>query len=94
VVPFQCRIKLVAGELLVETAPTAQASRPDVTATALRETLPLGLGLGTGFQLVPFQCRIRLWPLLVLPAAHALLAEVAATALSSPLGRPELGACF
>jgi len=31
---------------------------------------------------------------LVLPAAHALLAEVAATALSSPLGRPELGACF
>ena len=141
-VPFQCRIKLVSGEVPWETAPTAQALRPEVTATEVREALPVMLGLGTCFQLapfqcrisvlpnpepnadseptdqalvaeealtavrlpapalgtrsqlVPFQCRIRLWPLLVPPTAQALLAEVAATARSSPPGRPEFGTCF
>src|SRR5260370_2674517 len=41
-------------------SPAAQMSLAETAATAIRELLPcgLGLGLGTTFQLVPFQCSI------------------------------------
>ena len=85
--PFQCRISA-----LPESEPTAHALEAEEMPIPAR--LPVAPPLGTRFQLVPFQCRIRLWPLVVLPTAHASVAEVAATALSSPLGRPELRVCF
>ena len=39
--------------------PTAQASSAEVAATALSTLPALRFGLGTRFQVVPFQCRIR-----------------------------------
>ncbi len=55
-------------------ADAATAKRPSLAA--------LGLGLGSCVHAVPFQCRMSvLLPFAVLPAAHALLAEVATTPL-------------
>ena len=39
--------------------PTAQASPAEVAATPPSTVPALGFGLGTCFQVVPFQCRIR-----------------------------------
>jgi hypothetical protein len=44
---------------------------------------PAGVGLATTLQAVPFQCRIRGFPDRP-PTAHALLADVAATAERDP----------
>ena len=70
--------------------PTAQASSAEVAATPSSTVPALRFGLGTCFQVVPFQCRIRVselpWlTLLVLPTAQAFRAEVAATAESRAL---------
>src|SRR5262249_3448532 len=56
----------------------------EVAATESRKLKGPGLGLGTSFQLRPFQRSIRVLSLVAVayvPTAHALLAEVAATAL-------------
>ena len=39
--------------------PTAQAFEAEVTATSSRVPPVAGFGLGTRFQAMPFQCRIR-----------------------------------
>lgn len=46
--------------------------------------LASGFGLGTRFHTAPFQCTISVLALPVMPTAHALLAEVAATPNRSP----------
>jgi hypothetical protein len=59
VFPFRCRInvfKFGASPL----QPTAQALVSEVAAT-LRSSAPGGLGLGTGFQLAPFQERVSVF---------------------------------
>src|SRR5436309_11418790 len=82
--PFQCTIKVVIL-LLVKTSPTAQASLWEVAATLNRSLslpVPPGLGLGTCVQVVPSQCRIRVWspaPLEKKPTAQASLADTART---------------
>src|SRR5215467_9414719 len=101
--PFQCRIR-VWKAMPLEYSPAAQTSPAEVTATLVRkllwDALP-GLGLGTRFQAVPFQCRIRVWkavPSEYSPTAHALPAELAATPRSwlVRVGPPGsgLGTCF
>src|SRR5690348_10672520 len=72
------------GLALVVYSPAAQALLGEVAATPKR-TLGAGrFGLGTCFQAVPFQCAIRVLPLLP-PTAQASLAEVAVTPLKKPL---------
>src|SRR5258708_24373878 len=77
--------------------PTAQASLAETAATPARSE-PAGPGLGTRFQVLPFQRRIRVFPLafvkqLVQPTAQALLAEVAEVAATPlrPASAPGLG---
>ena len=76
--------------------PTAQAVLAEVADTPLRiisVTGPAGLGLAACAHLVPFQCRIRVLPVVLVkesPTAHALPAEVAATAPST-LSAPGAG---
>lgn len=62
--------------------PTAQARVAEAAATPDRSFEPgSGLGLGTCFHALPFQCIIRdLAQLQIDPTAQALVAEVAATA--------------
>src|SRR5262249_21376168 len=78
-VPVQYRIR-VLGWAMPE-LPTAHALWVEVAATLDRPLLG-GLGLGTFFQVLPFQCAITV--LLSgrvprAPTAQALVAEVAAT---------------
>jgi hypothetical protein len=87
--PFHRSIKLVPGpqpQLLP--LPTAQVGLPGESVTLLRKLArpcPLpGFGLGIGRQVCPFQCRIRVSPLFVVPTAQALLGEVAATPARVP----------
>src|SRR5215469_6191855 len=58
--PFQCsaRVRRLPVPLMYQ--PTAQALVAEVAATACRvlATVP-ALGLGTTFQIAPFQCSIR-----------------------------------
>jgi hypothetical protein len=61
----------------------------EVAVTADR---PMPDGLGTCFQLVPFQCRIS-EPLVSEPTAQALLEEVAATPDRLPPGGLGLSTC-
>ena len=42
------------------------------------------VGLVTMFQLVPFHCSMRVWPLPVLPTAHTSVLETAAAARRVP----------
>ena len=72
--PFQCSARVVSAVL-----PTAQALPADDALTAARELKWLGFGLGTRFQLRPFQCRMTVLLAPVNPTAQVLLAEVAAT---------------
>src|SRR5215469_11511067 len=46
---------------------------------------PAGLGTGTRFHVLPFQCSARRGPPDTPPTAHALVAEAAATLTSAPL---------
>jgi hypothetical protein len=105
VLPFHCKIT-VCGlvELRKQSAvqPTAQALCAETAATLLRELFCPGLGLGTRFQVVPFQCKISVlippkpWKQFpAQPTAQALLAEVAATPNSAPPSDGVgLGTCF
>jgi hypothetical protein len=52
-----------------------------------------GLGLGTRFQTLPFQWMIMVLPLLVMPTAQALRADVAATPDRLPFADAGLGIC-
>jgi len=72
----------------------AQASDGEIAVTPLSESGPgrlaglVKLGLATTFQAVPFQCSIRFLlglsgPVRYEPTAHASVAEVTATELSS-----------
>src|SRR6266700_1192408 len=74
--------------------PTAQALLVEVAVTPDRRLLfpPGAGGLGTCIHVVPFQCRMRAWAVLLIekPTAQALLAEVAAT-LARSLSFPGLG---
>src|SRR6185437_2470636 len=87
-VPFQRRI---SGPCAL--SPTAQALRGESIATLASRPHPPGSGLGTLDHLLPFQCKVKVWSslcppltcLLEKPTAQALLAELAATALRSPL---------
>src|SRR5215470_12332363 len=71
--------------------PTAQTLLAEVTAMADRLLKPPGLGAGTCFQAVPFQCRMRArlvslaraLPPMVKPTAQVLLAEVVPTPVRS-----------
>src|SRR5262249_43929564 len=69
--PFQRRIRVLGWA--VPWKPTAQASLAEVVATPARK-LPAGLGPGTRFHAVPFQCEITFEPM-----PQALRAETAAT---------------
>src|SRR5215469_15663983 len=72
-VPFHARMSVP-----VPVKPTDQALLAEVAATPSRPLSAVGLGLGTCFQLVPFQRRITvLVPSLLAPTAQALLVEVA-----------------
>src|SRR5258708_39300045 len=77
--------------------PTAQALLADQARTAFSWLLVPGLGLATRVHLVPFQRRMRVLvpagPLVELPTAHALPADVTATPLRelSCAGPPGLG---
>jgi hypothetical protein len=64
--------------VLLPLVPTAQALLADVAATPARLAVVPGLGLGTCFHAVPFQCKMRVLPPLV-PTAQALLAVMAVT---------------
>ena len=88
----------------VTKSPTAQALVADVALTAVRMScLAPGSGLGTGDHLVPFQCRMSVrsawltvgcveqFAVQEYPAAHALLADVAVTAVSTRDGLPWSG---
>src|ERR1700756_5600630 len=58
--PFQCKIKVCDPEF-VPLKPVAQALDADVASTADRTFVPeapAGFGLGTFFQLLPFQCKM------------------------------------
>ena len=83
-VPFQCRIRVLMPPKpwkQFPVQPTAQALLAEVAATPNRAPPPFGVGLGTCFQAVPFQCAITVVPggPSLAPTAQALLAEVAAT---------------
>jgi hypothetical protein len=83
-VPFQRSITVFGpGWLGLLVQPTAQAFRADVTATPARLPPAAGFGLGTRFQAVPFQRRIKVSGFSlkqrVQPTAQALRAEVTAT---------------
>src|SRR5579875_2272814 len=68
------------SQLVGRAMPTAQALLLPVADTPLSWASPVGLGLGTTVQAVPFQCSIRVcWSSgkLAAPTAQALLAEVA-----------------
>src|SRR5262249_23998826 len=84
-VPFQRRIRVFASPLPLPKPPTAQALAAEVAVMPLRPADPgvPGLGLGTCFHAVPFQCRIKIFAPepkgLNSPKAQALVAEVAAT---------------
>lgn len=78
--------------------PTAQALRAEIAATPKR-ALCDGLGLGTFFQLLPFQCRTSvLLPkperLMVAPTAQTLVAEIASTACRALRAGAGLDTCF
>src|SRR5690349_4682414 len=61
-------------------SPAAQTLLADVAATLARPLAVPGLGLGTCFQALPFQCSIRGFPAEpAVPTAHALLVVAAAT---------------
>jgi len=100
--------RLEGARLGVRIAATAQASDGEIAVTPLSELGPgrlaglVKLGLATTFQAVPFQCSIRFLlglsgPVRYEPTAHASVAEVTATELSSSVrwGPPGflLGAC-
>src|SRR5690349_750015 len=75
--------------------PTAQALLGEVAATPEKKSAdPLGPGLGTRFQAIPFQCRVSVPPSGRLPTAQALLAEVAAMPYRVLLPTFGLGTCF
>jgi hypothetical protein len=88
--PFQRKTRVV-GPLPVLKSPTASALLPLLTVTPLREfwpPAPPALGLATFAHVWPFQCRVSglegpLAP--KKPTAHALLAELAPTAVSVAL---------
>src|SRR6476469_5508685 len=67
--------------------PTAQMSVAEVAVTADRLVVPPpGSPVCPTVQLVPFQCSIRVWVVLlceVRPTAHTLPADTAATAVST-----------
>src|ERR1022692_1929343 len=68
-VPFQCRMR-VWSVVPWKYSPTAQALLAEVAATpprTLKVKEPRGFGLGTCFQAVPFQCRMMVWAVPVLP---------------------------
>src|SRR5262250_1919250 len=83
--PFQCRAMVAPAPLPVLNSPTVQTFVADVAATPLRITSvtgPAGLGLATRFHFVPFQCRTRVLPVVLVnvsPTAQALRADVAVT---------------
>jgi hypothetical protein len=76
VTPFHLRIR---------PPPTAQALPAERAATPLREAGVAGHGLSTRVQVLPFQRMIKVSgtprALALEPAAHALAAEVPATAV-------------
>jgi hypothetical protein len=96
VLPFHRSIRAWPWLVALKVSPTAQALRAESAAT-LDRLLWSGLGLGTRFHALPFQCRISVLtpdPVLTLPTAQASLAEIAATPsrrLPAGLG---LGSCF
>ena len=83
--PFQCTISV--GPPRGPSVPTAQRSSADTAATLASPKLGV-CGLGTCFQDLPFQCRIRFSPelfLYVSPTAQMLFAEVPAMPASTEL---------
>src|SRR6478735_1707423 len=82
-VPFQRSTRVCLAKLLVMVVPTAQASVAEVAVTADRKVVPPpGSPVCSTVQLVPFQCSIRVWVVLlceVRPTAHTLPADTAAT---------------
>ena len=65
---------------------TAQALAAEVALTPRRPPLPLGPGLGTRDQVVPFQCKIRSWgPVDAAPTAQPFVDEVALTLNKVPM---------
>jgi hypothetical protein len=86
-VPFHCSISVWKTPLELMEDPTAQMSVAETTATAFRTLSDVPtLGLETTFQLVPFQCSVRvcLTPLegVENPTAQTSEAETAATPFS------------
>src|SRR5690242_12865909 len=80
-VPSQCR---TIPSLLVKSVPAAQILVAETAVTLISSSSwarPPGLGLFTRVHEVPFQCRMKVWPVcgVVSPTAQALLAEVTAT---------------
>jgi hypothetical protein len=91
--PFHRSIRAWAWLVALKVSPTAQALRAESAATP-DKLLCDGLGLGTRFHALPFQCRISVltpeW-VLMLPTAQASLAEVAATLSRRLPAGPGLG---
>src|SRR5437870_3570422 len=67
-VPFQCSISARSVvPLLSEKSPTAQTLLAEMAATPLRKLFPdPTFGLLTTFQVLPFQCSIRVLAVLLL----------------------------
>ena len=100
--PFQCRIRvfsLLLEPLPVTYPPTAQLPLAEVAATPARrapspgEVPGPGLGLGTCFQAVPFQCSVRVFvgpmPLPLVPTTQALCGVRAATPVRKTPSGPD-----
>jgi hypothetical protein len=88
VVPFQCSTKVENIGLFVAYSPTALQLVVLEHATSLSEAkvYPLGFGLGTIDQVVPFQCSTNVRdtpPLALLPTALQLVALGHATLAST-----------
>jgi hypothetical protein len=93
--PFQCSVRVCCtlGRSRAVYSPTAQMLMGEMAAAPYRAFKPEpGSGLGTRLHLVPFQCKMRVraganplspWTEPESPTAQALVADVAATALSS-----------
>src|SRR5580700_9899429 len=91
--PFQCSAK-GEGPWLLPTRPTAQPSVADTMLTPRSEPL-LGAMAGSLVQLVPFQCKIRMPPVLQwqVPTAQPSVAETMLTPYRLPNGAAGLVTC-
>jgi hypothetical protein len=85
---FQCMVSALSAPPTVA-YPTVQALSLEMTVTLFTTlaVLPDTFGLETRVQALPFQCSIRVCGSAepVWPTAHALVADVVATALKYPL---------